>query len=167
MMKRFIGALVVACALATALAASPALAGLPLGGGGSQDQTVTSSTGQENEAGALNVPVLSGNNVSVLSGGSQSSSTGISQSQENENTTKQHVSQRGSDSKCPPRPCDRQEQTVSNRTKQENEAFALNAPIASGNNVAVLSKVCQTSSTGVWQKQENENATWQRARQAA
>jgi len=40
-------------------------------------------------------------------------------------------------------------------------------PIASGNSVAARSKVCQASSTGVWQKQENENATWQRARQAA
>ena len=231
-MKRFFGVLVATCALLAALSAGPALAGGPILGGGSQDQSVTNSTSQENEAGALNVPVLSGNNVSVLSGGTQSSSTGISQSQENENTTgqqasqsqgsdpsqqqavsnstnqeneagaanvpiasgnnvsilskgdqssstgvsqsqenenttKQWVSQSGSDSKCPPRPCDGQKQKASNRTKQENEAYALNAPIASGNNVAVLSKVCQTSSTGVWQKQENENATWQRARQVA
>jgi len=231
-MKRFFGVLVSTCALPAALSAAPALAGGPILGGGSQDQIITNSTGQENEAGALNVPILSGNNVSVLSGGSQSSSTGVSQSQENENTTgqqasqtgssdpsqqqsvsnstqqeneasavnvpiasgnnvsilssgsqssstgvsqqqenenttKQWVSQRGSESKCPPRPCDGQEQRVSNRTKQENEAYALNVPIASGNNVAVLSKVCQASSTGVWQKQENENATRQRARQAA
>lgn len=227
-MKRFFGALVVACTRATALAVSPALAGLPLGGNGSQDQTVTNSTSQENEAGALNVPVLSGNNVSVLSGGSQSSatgisqqqenehttsrqasqsqgsdpsqdqtvsnstkqeneagavnvpiasgtnvsilskgdqrsSTGVSQSQENENTTKQWVSQSGSGCSC----SDGQDQSVSNRTRQENEAYAVNAPIASGNNVAVLSRICQTSSTGVWQRQENENATWQHARQAA
>ena len=99
-MKRFFGVLVATCALLAALSAAPALAGGPILGGGSQDQSVTNSTSQENEAGALNVPVLSGNNVSVLSGGSQSSSTGISQSQENENTTKQHVSQTGSDSKC-------------------------------------------------------------------
>ena len=166
-MKRFFGVLVATCVLPAALSAAPALAGGPILGGGSQDQSVTNSTRQENEAGAQNVPILSGNNVSVLSGGSQSSSTGVSQSQENENTTKQWASQTGSESKCPPRPCDGQEQRVSNRTKQENEAYALNAPIASGNNVAVLSKVCQASSTGVWQKQENENATWQRARQAA
>jgi len=234
-MKRFFGVLVATSALLVALSAAPALAGGPILGGGSQDQSVTNSTSQENEAGALNVPVLSGNNVSVLGGGSQSSSTGISQSQENdnttgqqasqsgsgcgcsdgqdqsvsnrtsqeneasavnvpiasgnnvsilssgsqssstgvsqqqenENTTKQWVSQRGSESKCPPRPCDGQEQRVSNRTRQENEAYALNVPIASGNNVAVLSKVCQASSTGVWQKQENKNATRQRARQAA
>ena len=80
-MKRFFGVLVATCALLAALAAAPALAGGPILGGGSQDQSVTNSTSQENEAGALNVPVLSGNNVSVLSGGSQSSSTGISQSQ--------------------------------------------------------------------------------------
>lgn len=60
-----------------------------------------------------------------------------------------------------------QDQSVTNSTRQENEAYALNAPIAAGNNVAVLSKVCQAGSTGVWQKQENESATWQRARQAA
>ena len=248
-MKRFFGVLVVACALLAALTAAPAFAGGPiLGGGGSQDQSVTNSTGQENTAGAVNVPVLSGNNVSILSDGSQSNSAGVSQQQENENTTSQQASQsEGSDpsqqqsvsnrtsqeneagainvpiasgnnvsvlsegsqsnsagvsqqqenenttkqwasqsgsttsscceskhscrnsceTKCPPKPCDGQDQSVSNRTKQENEAFAFNVPIVSGNNVALLSTVCQTNSAGVAQNQENDNTTWQRVRQAA
>jgi hypothetical protein len=91
-MKRFVGVLVVACALLPALAASPALAGVPIGGS-SQDQTVTNSTGQENTAGAVNVPILSGNNVSVASWGDQSNSAGVSQDQENENATWRRVRQ--------------------------------------------------------------------------
>jgi hypothetical protein len=180
-MKRFFGVLVVACALLPALAASPAVAGgLPIGGT-PQQQSLTNSTNQENEAGAVNVPIASGNNVAILSEGSQSNSAGVSQNQENENTTNQHASQTGSacttsctTSSCSdscgrgcPDSCSGQDQSVRNRTRQENEAFVVNAPVLSGNNVAILSEGSQWNSAGVSQNQENENSTEQHASQSS
>ena len=72
-MKHYLLVLAAACVLLLALAASPAFAGgaLPVDGS-SQDQSVTNSTDQSNQAVAVNVPVASGNNVAVLSSGDQS-----------------------------------------------------------------------------------------------
>jgi len=159
-MKHFLLVLAAACALLLALA-SPAMAGGGLlgGGGGSQDQTVSNSTDQSNQAEAVNVPVLSGNNVAVLSSGSQSNSAGTEQNQANVNGTSQQADQsRGSDPS--------QKQSVSNSTDQQNQAEAVNVPIASGNNVAILSAGSQSNSAGTEQNQANVNGTSQQADQS-
>ena len=158
-MKRYFIVLAAACALLLALAASPAFAGGGLLGGNSQEQSTTNSTDQSNQAGAINVPILSGNNVAVLSEGDQSNSAGTSQNQINANGTSQEADQ--SQNADPS-----QNQTTSNSTDQDNSAGAINVPIASGNNVAVLSEGDQSNSAGTSQNQANVNGTSQQADQS-
>src|SRR5436853_284283 len=95
-MKRYLVVLAAACALLLAVAAAPAFAGgvLPTVGG-TQEQSVANSTDESNEAGAVNVPIASGNNVAVLSSGDQSNSAGVEQNQANVNGTSQDASQNG------------------------------------------------------------------------
>ena len=50
-------------------------------------------TGQENEAGAINVPIASGNNVALINTGDQRASAGTKQEQTNVNVTKQYADQ--------------------------------------------------------------------------
>src|SRR5205807_2691606 len=115
----------------------------------------------------------SGNNVAVLSKGNQSNSAGVSQNQLNVNITKQDASQKGSSNggassrKANSKKSDEsgQNQSVRNSTDQENEAGAINVPIASGNNIAILSKGKQSNSAGVSQNQANLNFTKQEASQ--
>jgi hypothetical protein len=143
----------------------------------SQEQSVRNSTRQENEAWAVNVPILSGNNVAILSQGRQYNSAGVEQNQVNVNYTKQDASQTGSSpkqvyekrtyektySRCDEHGKGGEKQSVSNYTSQENEASALNVPILSGNNLALLSYGRQSNSAGVGQNQANVNFTKQEA----
>jgi hypothetical protein len=173
-MKRYFVALAAACALMLTLAVGPAFAGglvpkLPVVG-----QTVSNTTDQSNQATAVNVPIASGNNVALVNGGDQTASAGTTQEQSNRNPTKQDADQSGSAGKYG------QKQRVSNETSQSNEATAVNVPVASGNNVALLnvgkSDGCgcskgaggdQTASAGTTQKQENANYTKQEADQSS
>ena len=160
-MKRTLMVLAAACALLLTLGAGPAFAdGLLPSLPSNTGQTVSNGTDQSNEAVAVNVPIASGNNVALINGGDQSASAGTSQSQENENATGQGVSQSGG---CG---CSGDE-SVSNRTDQSNEALAVNVPIASGNNLALVNTGDQTASAGTTQTQENENATSQHVRQSS
>jgi hypothetical protein len=167
-MKRCLLVLAALGALLLALAASPAFAGgiLPSSNAG---QTVTNTTSQENEAGAANVPVASGNNVALVNGGNQTASAGTTQQQGNVNGTQQTASQAPAPHTTTPAPCGCDStggQQVANRTSQENQAVAVNAPIASGNNVALYNGGSQSSSAGTTQQQGNANATGQSATQS-
>jgi hypothetical protein len=170
-MRRFCIVLAAACALLPALAARPAFAGGGPLDGGAVDAAVANSTAQTNEAGAINVPIASGNNVAIASGGDQSNSAGVEQNQANVNATNQDANQ-GASPDAAPAPCPEdtkqgqsQEQSASNTTEQRNEAGTINVPIASGNNVAILSGGDQSNSAGVEQNQANANATKQDAGQ--
>jgi len=178
-MQRYVVVLAALCAVVAALAAGPASAGNPLPSpAGGVEQTVGNETNQSNEAGALNVPILSGNSVAGANGGDQTSSAGTTQDQTNLNATGQDASQTaggapagtsqayGTSCGCSEQPSSGQEQTVSNETKQRNEAVAVNVPIASGNSVALVNTGDQTSSAGTSQEQTNANATSQDADQA-
>ena len=140
-MKRYFVAPAALFVLLLVLSATPAFAGggLPgLLGAGGQDQSVRNSTDQSNEAGALNVPILSGNNVALINTGDQQASAGTKQEQTNVNVTKQSADQSGGGSTEAWKgdPQGGSDQSVRNSTGQENEAGAVNVPIASGNNVA-------------------------------
>jgi hypothetical protein len=118
------------------------------------------------------VPIASGNNLALFNGGNQTASAGTTQEQENQNYTRQEADQssKGSAgdrwSKKSEGKGDRgSEQSVRNRTEQENEAWALNVPIASGNNLALFNGGNQTASAGTTQEQENQNYTRQEADQ--
>jgi hypothetical protein len=112
MKKRYLPALVAACALLSAFAAGPALAGGGLPIPPLVGQSVSNTTDQSNQAGAINVPIISGNNVSVLSNGDQSSSAGTDQDQTNVNATDQQASQGGQSGSGDPE----------NSTEQSNRA---------------------------------------------
>jgi hypothetical protein len=136
----------------------------------STKQSVRNRTSQDNEAKAINLPILSGNNVSVLSNGRQSASAGVEQTQTNVNVTKQSASQSGGSYGTDTKRCTQKDgrfasskQSVRNWTDQQNEAKAFNLPILSGNNVSVLSNGKQWSSAGVEQTQTNVNYTVQQA----
>jgi hypothetical protein len=156
MKQRYLPALVAACALLSAFAAGPALAGgglpipIPIG------QSVSNTTDQSNEATAINVPILSGNNVAILGNGDQSNSAGTDQDQTNVNATDQQAAQGGQSGSGDP----------DNSTDQSNRAEAINVPIVSGNNVSVLSDGKQSNSAGVEQTQTNVNVTDQQASQS-
>ena len=172
-MKRYFLVLA-ACALLSALTAGPALAGggllpIPQVAGPSP----SNSTDQSNSAEAVNVPVLSGNNVALVNGGDQSSSVGTTQSQANVNTTDQSVG--GTENGAPPKdgpvsPCGcgsepsqghPDDRSTTNQTDQSNSAEAVNVPVLSGNNVALVNDGSQSSSAGTTQEQGNANSTTQ------
>jgi hypothetical protein len=134
----------------------------------SQRQSTSNATDQSNQAEAVDVPIASGNNVALLSKGSQTNSAGVEQNQLNANVTKQNAVQTGSKhSRCKHGYAKSgSRQKVENRTEQSNEAKAINVPVASGNNVALLSKGSKTNSAGVEKNQLNANATTQKAVQA-
>jgi hypothetical protein len=159
-MKRCLFVLTALSALLLAVAASPALAGGLLPGipGGSQTQSVSNSTSQSNEAGALNVPILSGNNVALINTGGQDASAGTTQGQANVNGTSQSADQQGGGDPA-------QVQSTSNSTGQSNQADAVNVPIASGNNLALVNLGGQNASAGTTQGQANLNQTKQDAGQ--
>jgi hypothetical protein len=176
-MKRYFVALAAACALLLTLAAGPALAGGLLPSPPGADQSVSNKTDQSNEATAVNVPILSGNNVALANGGDQKASAGTTQEQSNQNATSQDVQQTsdpattyGARGGCgcsePSGQAGSQEQSVRNETDQSNEATAVNVPIASGNNVALINEGDQKASAGTTQEQSNRNATSQEADQS-
>jgi hypothetical protein len=173
-MKRYFVALAAACALMLTLAAGPALAGGLLPTLPAVGQTVSNVTNQSNEATAVNVPIVSGNNVALVNGGDQTASAGTTQEQSNQNATYQDADQstQGSSADRSSGPCGcseesgSQDQSVSNETNQSNEATAVNVPIASGNNVALVNGGDQTASAGTTQEQSNRNATKQEADQS-
>ena len=132
------------------------------------------STRQENEAWALNVPIASGNNVALINTGDQHASAGTKQEQTNVNVTKQSADQSsGGGAETWSSDCRRyrsyerdvQTQSVRNSTRQENEAWAFNVPILSGNNLALVNTGDQSAFAGTTQRQFNGNVTWQQARQ--
>ncbi len=186
-MKRYFVLVVGACALALALAAGPALAGTPQPSPvGGLAQTLDNQTSQQNNAVSTNAPVLSGNSVALINDGDQSSSAGTDQKQVNGNSTDQTASQSspgnsgqpsGSEAgKGPSKGGDSLDQDVSNQTNQQNDAVSTNAPVLSGNSVALVNGGgcgCdsgeggnQTSSAGTEQTQVNRNSTDQTANQS-
>jgi hypothetical protein len=164
-MKRSIVVLASLCLFVLAVSAGPAFAG----GVSSpchrvlQVQSASNDTSQQNSAGAINVPIASGNNVAIINTGDQSASAGTTQEQVNLNKTTQLVGQvadPGSGSAA-------QFQEAGNDTYQSNDAEAVNIPILSGNNVALINTGSQSSSAGVTQVQSNGNSTFQGLLQAA
>src|SRR5207245_1476982 len=96
----------------------------------------------------------------------QTASAGTTQNQENENSTWEDANQSSAPSHgcgCSSAP----DQSVANHTHQSNEAVSVNVPIASGNNVALISHGDQTASAGTTQDQENENTTSQHVAQSS
>ena len=184
-MHRLTTMLVVLAALAMSGGAGSALAGgfLPLPPAQQtldQTQTVDNSTSQGNDATAVAVTALSGDNVQVglvNEAGDQSAGSDASPSQENENATAQQASQQASqqqnggsrDSSGQEQDAS-QSQTVDNSTEQTNTADAVSATVLSGNNVQVglvNEAGDQSAGSDASPSQENENATAQQASQQA
>ena len=95
-MKRYVFVLAMTCALVLAVGMGSAFASGSLtipSQSGSQDQDVKNETEQENNAGAISVPIASGNNLAGYNGGDQNANAGTTQNQGNFNWTRQRAFQ--------------------------------------------------------------------------
>jgi hypothetical protein len=186
-MTRYITVLLAMLALALGGGVATASAGSLLPGqqqDATQTQSVSNDTSQTNKALAVSANVLSGNNTQIGAGntaGSPQVSSEANPQQENENATGQSATQTGGqDQRTQSQGCchspsgsqsqsSDQTQTVDNSTTQENKAAAVSLNVLSGNNTQVgygNQAGSPSVSSEANPQQENQNATWQDAKQS-